>query len=91
VPLIGFTKDEAKKSASKDRTEFCGNSFLSRQAHNLLIRREWASLDDLRLSLPLRNPTLIGLDPSLTALIGITGRRRRKIFTCTQIKKQQEQ
>jgi hypothetical protein len=29
------------------------------------------------------NPALIGLDLPLIALIGITGRRRKKILTCT--------
>jgi hypothetical protein len=32
------------------------------------------------------NPALIGLDLPLIALIGITGRRRKTILTCTQDK-----
>jgi hypothetical protein len=35
---------------------------------------------------PVGNPTLIGLDLPLPALVGIA-RRRREILTCTQINK----
>jgi hypothetical protein len=35
---------------------------------------------------PVGNPAIIGLDLPLTSLVGITGRRRRKILTCTQVK-----
>jgi hypothetical protein len=35
---------------------------------------------------PVGNPALLGLDLPLTALVAITG-RRRKILTCTQINK----
>jgi hypothetical protein len=35
---------------------------------------------------PVGNPTLIGLDLPLSALVGIV-RRRREILTCTQINK----
>jgi hypothetical protein len=35
---------------------------------------------------PVGNPALLGLDLPLTALVGVT-RRKRKIFTCTQINK----
>jgi hypothetical protein len=45
-----------------------------------------ASSDDLHLRVLVGNPALIGLDLSLTALVGVTG-RRRKILTCTQINK----
>jgi hypothetical protein len=86
VPCIKFTEVEAKKSALKDRTEFLRKRFLSRQAHTLHHRREWAPLDDLCLWLPVGNPALISLFLPLIALIGITGRRRREILTCTQDK-----
>jgi hypothetical protein len=42
----------------------------------------WASSDDLHLWVPDGNSALIGLDLPLTALVGVTG-RRRKILTCT--------
>jgi hypothetical protein len=41
------------------------------------------SLSALRLRVPIRHPTLIGLDLPLTPLIGIT-KKRKKILTCTQ-------
>jgi hypothetical protein len=37
----------------------------------------------LSLGIPVRSPTLIGLDFSLTTLIGITG-KRKQFLTCTQ-------
>jgi hypothetical protein len=42
-----------------------------------------ASIDALSLRIPVRSPTLIGLDLPLTALIGITG-RRKQILTYKQ-------
>jgi hypothetical protein len=42
-------------------------------------------LDDLHLQVPVGNLALIGLDLSLTALVGV-GDRKRKILTCTQMK-----
>jgi hypothetical protein len=41
------------------------------------------SIDALSLRASVRRPTLIGLDLSLTALIGIAGKRKH-ILTCTQ-------
>jgi hypothetical protein len=79
----------SQKSTSKDTTEFYGSGF-SHIKHTLHPRREWAPSDDLRLQVPVGNPTLIGLELPLTALNGITG-RRRNILTYTQTKKQQEQ
>jgi hypothetical protein len=81
VSCIRFTKGEAKKALQK---KFCGSSFLSRQPHALHPRREWASSDDLRLPVPVGNPALISLDVPLIAFVGIVGRRRKKILTCTQ-------
>jgi hypothetical protein len=68
--VLEFTKAEAFISHGK--------------AHTLRPRREWTSTNDLHLRVPVGNPTLIGLDLPLTALIGVTG-RRRMILTCTQI------
>jgi hypothetical protein len=41
------------------------------------------SIDALSLRVPVRSPTLISLDLSLIALIGIVG-KRKQILTCTQ-------
>jgi hypothetical protein len=41
------------------------------------------SINALGLRVPVRCPTLISLDLPLTALIGIT-RKRKQILTCTQ-------
>jgi hypothetical protein len=84
VPYNRIIKGEAKRALQKIEHSFCGSSFLSHQAYALRPRREWASSDDIRLSVPVRKPALIGLDVPLTALIGITGRRRKKILICTQ-------
>ena len=73
----------SQKSASKDRTEFCGSDFSHVKHTPFRPRREWASSDELRLRVPVGNPTLIGLDLPLTALVGIAG-RRRNILTYTQ-------
>jgi hypothetical protein len=40
-------------------------------------------IDALSLRIPVRSPTLIGLDFPLTTLIGIA-RKRKHSFTCTQ-------
>jgi hypothetical protein len=48
-------------------------------------RRVWVSSDDLHLRVPVENPALIDLDLPLTALVGVTG--RRKILTYTQVNK----
>jgi hypothetical protein len=48
-------------------------------------RREWASSVNLHLRVPVGNPALINLNLPLTALIGVT-KRKRKILTCTQMK-----
>jgi hypothetical protein len=37
----------------------------------------------LSLRIPVRSPTLIGLDFSLTTLVGIAG-KRKQLLTCTQ-------
>jgi hypothetical protein len=64
---------------------------LSRKAHTLCPRREWAPLDDLRFWVPVGYPALISLDLPLTTLVGVT-ERRRNILTITQIvQKQQEE
>jgi hypothetical protein len=42
-------------------------------------------LDRPTLAVPVGYPALIGLDLSLTALVGVAG-RKRKILTCTQTK-----
>jgi hypothetical protein len=42
-----------------------------------------SSIDALSLRVPVRCPTLIGLDLPLTALIGIAD-KRNQILTCTQ-------
>jgi hypothetical protein len=41
------------------------------------------SISDLILRIPVRCPTLIGLNLPLTILIGIA-RKRKKLLTCTQ-------
>jgi hypothetical protein len=82
--VLGFTKGEAQNVLQKI-IRVCGSVCLSRYAHALRPRREWASSDDLHLRVPVGNPTLLGLDLPLTALVGVA-RRRRKILTCTQIK-----
>jgi hypothetical protein len=41
------------------------------------------SINAPSLRVPVRRPTLIGLDLSLTALVGIAG-KRKQILTCTQ-------
>jgi hypothetical protein len=83
--VLGFTKD-SPKCASEGNQSFCGSVSLSRYAHALRPRREWASSDDLHLRVPVGNPALLGLDLPLSALVGVAG-RRRKILTCTQINK----
>jgi hypothetical protein len=42
-----------------------------------------ASISALSLRIPVRSPTLIGLDFLLTTLNGIAG-KRKKLLTCTQ-------
>jgi hypothetical protein len=84
--VLEFTKHEAQKMLQKIIKVFFRSVHLSRQTHTLRPRRKWASSDDLYLRVPVGNPALIGLDLLLTALVGITG-RRRKILTCTQINK----
>jgi hypothetical protein len=42
-----------------------------------------SSIDALSLRIPVRSPTLIGLDFPLTTLVGITG-KRKQFLTCTQ-------
>jgi hypothetical protein len=42
-----------------------------------------SSIDALRLRIPIRSPTLIGLNFPLTTLIGITG-KRKQFLTYTQ-------
>jgi hypothetical protein len=69
----------SQKSASKDRTNFLRKRFLSRQEHTLRPRREWAPSNDLRLRVPVGNPTLIGLDLPLTALVDIAERWRNNL------------
>ena len=82
--VLGFTKGEAQNALQKI-IRVCGSVCLSRQAHALRPRREWAPSDDLHLRVPVGNPALLGLDLPLTALVGVA-RRRRKILICTQIK-----
>jgi hypothetical protein len=41
------------------------------------------SINALSLRIPVRSPTLIGLDFPLTTLIGITG-KRKQFITCTE-------
>jgi hypothetical protein len=41
------------------------------------------SIDILSLRIPVRSPTLVGLDFPLTTLVGITG-KRKQFLTCTQ-------
>jgi hypothetical protein len=41
------------------------------------------SIDALSLRIPVRSPTLIGLDFLLTTLVGIAG-KRKQFLTCTQ-------
>jgi hypothetical protein len=41
------------------------------------------SIGTLSLRIPVRNPTLIGLDFPLTTLTGIVG-KRKQFLTCTQ-------
>jgi hypothetical protein len=74
------------KRCFKDNQSFCGSVHLSRQAHTLHPRREWASSDDLHPRVPVENTALISLDLPLAALVGVAG-RRRKILTCIQINK----
>jgi hypothetical protein len=42
------------------------------------------SINALSLRIPVRSPTLIGLDFPLTTLISITG-KRKKLLTCIQV------
>jgi Sec7-like guanine-nucleotide exchange factor len=84
--VLGSYNRQRPKCASKDNQSFCKSVYLSRSAHALRPRREWTSSNDLHLRVPVGNPTLLGLDLPLTALVGIA-RRRRKILTCTQINK----
>jgi hypothetical protein len=42
-----------------------------------------SSINALRLRIPIRFPTLIGLDLPLKTLVGIT-RKRKQVLTCTQ-------
>jgi hypothetical protein len=42
-----------------------------------------SSISALSLRIPVRCPTLLGLDLPLSSLIGIPG-KRKKILTCTQ-------
>jgi hypothetical protein len=42
-----------------------------------------SSIGTLSLRIPLRSPTLIGLDFPLTTLVGITD-KRKQFLTCTQ-------
>jgi hypothetical protein len=82
--VLEFTKDESQKIASKDNSVFLWKRFIPHsQAHTLRPRRECLSSDDLHIRVPVGNPTLIGLDLPLTALIGVTRKRRKKILTCT--------
>jgi hypothetical protein len=83
--VLEFTKMKPKR-CFKDNQNFCGSVHLSRQAHTLYPRREWASSDNLHMWVPVGNPILIGLDLPLTALVGVAG-RRRKILTYTRINK----
>jgi hypothetical protein len=76
-------KWKLQKAASKDNSEFMQKRFSHRQTYSLRPRREQASSDNLHLRVPVGNPALIGLYLPLTALIGVTG-RRRKILTYTQ-------
>jgi hypothetical protein len=85
VPCIRFTKDEAKRVLQRIEQSFGKAIHLSRQAHTLHPRREWAPTDDLHLWVPVGNPALIGLDLPLTTLFSVA-RRRKNILTCTQIK-----
>jgi hypothetical protein len=62
---------------------------LSRQAHTLRPRREWAYSDDLHLRVPVGNPALISMDLPLTVLVGVAG-RSRKILICTQTKQKSQ-
>jgi hypothetical protein len=87
VPCIKFKKDEAKRMLQRIEQSLCGSNNLSRQAHTLRPRREWAPSDDLCLWVPVGNPTLIGLDLPLIAHVDVTG-RRRNILTCTQTRVQ---
>jgi hypothetical protein len=74
------------KRCFKDNQSFYGSAHRSRQAHALRPRRVCASSDDLHPRVPVGNLALISLDLPLTALVDVTG-RRRKILTCTQINK----
>jgi hypothetical protein len=46
------------------------------------------SIGDLSLRIPVRSPTLIGLDFPLVTLIDITG-KRKQLLNCTQKKDEQ--
>jgi hypothetical protein len=91
VLCIMFTEVEAKRALQQIEQSFCENDNLSRQAHTLRPRREWASSDDLCLWVLVGNPAIIDLDFPLVALIGVAGRRRRKILTCKQNKNNKSQ
>jgi hypothetical protein len=80
--VLEFIKAEAPKDCTKDN-EFMWKHFSYRQTHTLHPIRGRASSDNLHLWVPVGNPALIGLNLSLTALIGVAG-GRRKIFTCTR-------
>jgi hypothetical protein len=83
--VLGFTKDKAQNVLQKIIRVFA-EAFVSHDRHTLFAVKEWTSSDDLHLRVSIGNPALLGLDLPLTALVDVTG-RRRKIFTCTQINK----
>jgi hypothetical protein len=52
-------KRQSSKDASIDILEFLQKRCLSRKAHSLHPRREWASSVDLHLRVPVGNPALM--------------------------------
>jgi hypothetical protein len=77
-----FTKGWSPKDTSKDNTEFVKAVSLTFRTFSLPWKR-MPSIDALCLRIPVRSPTLIGLDFPLTTLIGIAGKRKH-ILTCTE-------
>jgi hypothetical protein len=70
------------KDASKDRSEFAEAETPSFRIFSSLWKR-LPSINALSLRIPVRCPTLIGLDLPLASLVGIAG-KRKKLLTCTQ-------
>jgi hypothetical protein len=79
---ISYTKDVwSQNHTSGDKSELA--EVISLNVQNILFAlEENASIGALSLRIPVRSPTLLGLDFPLTTLISIIGKRKQH-FTCT--------